>query len=334
MSSPVLTSGEFIQNQVYLFWSSPLDTSVNTPLSCFSFNFEKVPVIAYNYLGNNTIRFVLGNTLTEIDRLTFTYNPPVDPSLGLQGLTPNGSSSRLAAKSRIPQIYNFKLQNLMVASEVKDHYNLGDQYPTTVNTTSPYSATVDDYIMAFGEKEAIQISNLDNASAITINSKRILNAIADANALIDAYIKQAPKAGKLLVSSSRRRTALTIARYYLDTVSRRKDVLEDYQRCIKELDVMADPTRGSVPTTPDEELAINNGGIMRSWKIPQRYNSVSGKGLDGYITDPAFDKPPHYRYNNQDNNNKNNHKPGVNDNANDLQRYYDDSTLDDQDGTQ
>jgi hypothetical protein len=36
-------------------------------------------------------------------------------------------------------------------------------------------------------------------------------------------------------------------------------------------------------------------GIMRSWRIPQRYNSVSGKGLSGFTTDTAGDQSPDFR---------------------------------------
>ena len=36
-------------------------------------------------------------------------------------------------------------------------------------------------------------------------------------------------------------------------------------------------------------------GIMRSWRIPQRYNMVSGKGLSGWTTDTAGDQAPDYR---------------------------------------
>jgi hypothetical protein len=34
---------------------------------------------------------------------------------------------------------------------------------------------------------------------------------------------------------------------------------------------------------------------MRSWRTPQRYNSVSGKGLSGWVTDTAGDQAPDYR---------------------------------------
>ena len=74
--------------------------------------------------------------------------------------------------------------------------------------------------MAYGLKEAIQLSNIDDADAIQPNDTKIWMAIEDATALIDNYIEQAGRGGKLLISSSRRRTALIIARYYLDTVRR------------------------------------------------------------------------------------------------------------------
>jgi phage gp36-like protein len=149
-------------------------------------------------------------------------------------------------------------------------------------------------VLAFGIKEAIQLSNLDNPSANSVNTERIWMAIQDAVSLIDSYIAQAPRANKLLISSSRRRVALVFARYYLDSVRRREDVTADYERAIKELD-----TAMQAPyIKPEADCgagggnlpAINNGGIIRSWRIPQYYNGVSGKGLSGWWTDSGADE--------------------------------------------
>jgi phage gp36-like protein len=147
--------------------------------------------------------------------------------------------------------------------------------------------------MAYGLKEAVQLTNIDDASATTVNVAKLRLAIEDANALIDSYIEQSGKAGKLLITSSRRRTAMIIARYYLDTVRRREDVYKDYEVALKTLDAEMKMTAAragagiSAIDTPE--------GIMRSWRTPQRYNSVSGKGLSAWITDTAGDLTPDYR---------------------------------------
>ena len=180
---------------------------------------------------------------------------------------------------------------------------------------NPRAATPDDFILAYGLREAIQLSNIDDADAIQPNTDKIWMAIQDACALIDNYIVQASRGGKLLISSNRRRTALTIARYYLDSVRRREDVKEDYERAIKELDramgmesvVRPDPPWWADPCNP------HRGCGVRSWRIPQYYNGVSGKGFSGWWNDSGYREMNDWRWNrlnSESNNNEPNWKPG------------------------
>jgi phage gp36-like protein len=118
-------------------------------------------------------------------------------------------------------------------------------------------------------------------------------AIQDANALIDSYIENSGKAGQVLITSNRRRTALTIARYYLDTVRRRDDVRADFESCLKQ--IQAEMAMSAIRAGNGDSAIDTPQGIMRSWRIPQRYNSVSGKGLSGFSTDTAGDQAPDYR---------------------------------------
>ena len=178
-------------------------------------------------------------------------------------------------------------------------------YPNAMRP-APRTATPDDFILAYGLKEAIQLSNIDDADAIQPNDTKIWMAIEDATALIDNYIEQAGRGGKLLISSSRRRTALIIARYYLDTVRRREDVKNDYERAIVELDKarsLKDVERPQLPWWSDP--CYTGGGVL-SHRIPQYYNGVSGKGLDGFWVDSASEESTDYRtdgVNSQNNNN-------------------------------
>ena len=171
---------------------------------------------------------------------------------------------------------------------------------------SPRTATPDDFVLAYGLKEAIQLSNIDDADATQPNDQKIWMAIEDATALIDNYIEQANRGGKLLISSSRRRTSLIIARYYLDTVRRREDVKGDYERAITELDKarsLKDIQRTQLPWWADP---CNPFGGVRSHRIPQYYNGVSGKGLDGWWVDSAAETESDFRTagtNSQNNNN-------------------------------
>jgi hypothetical protein len=119
-------------------------------------------------------------------------------------------------------------------------------------------------------------------------------AIQDANSLIDSYIENSGKAGQVLITSNRRRTALIIARYYLDTIRRREDVRADFESCLKQLQAEREMT--AIRAGGGDSAIDTARGIMRSWRIPQRYNSVSGKGLGGWVTDTAGDQAPDFRY--------------------------------------
>jgi phage gp36-like protein len=164
----------------------------------------------------------------------------------------------------------------------------------TDHKSDPKSASPDDFIVAYGLKEAIQLTNIDDAAATTVNVAKLRMAIQDANSLIDSYIEQSGKAGMVLITSNRRRTALIIARYYLDTVRRREDVKADYETALKQL--AAEMQMTAIRAGNGDSAIDTPQGIMRSWRIPQRYNSVSGKGLSGWTTDAAGDQSPDFRW--------------------------------------
>ena len=170
-------------------------------------------------------------------------------------------------------------------------------YPIRVRP-NPRTATPDDFVLAYGLREAIQLTNIDNADAIEPNTDKLWMAIQDACALIDNYIIQASRGGKLLISSNRRRTALIIARYYLDTVRRRDDVKEDYERCLKELDKASTTEDIIRPDAPwwQDPCNPNRGCGVRSWRVPQTYNGVSGKGLSGWWSDSGGAERADWRY--------------------------------------
>lgn len=181
-----------------------------------------------------------------------------------------------------------------------------EAYPND-NRPGPRSATPDDFVLAYGLREAIQLSNIDDADAIEPNSQKIWMAIQDACALIDNYITMATRAGKLLISSSRRRTSLIIARYYLDTVRRREDVKTDYQEAIKELEAQSSANDIVRPDEPSYLDPCNplSGNLIRSFRIPQYYNGVTGRGLDGWWVDSGYDQKHDQRSSHENSQNNN-----------------------------
>lgn len=291
------------QTRVRLVFDQALDNSIPVPVTCFQVNYGKIPVTDRKYVDTNEIELTLGRNLTPGDKTFINYTPPEDINLALRSpVKPNASMATLR-RNAVRAVFKFPVRNLLKISESGEgwdadanlgNYADGKPYSRRDRGGDPRCATVDDFVLAFGLKEAIQITNIDDADATQPNEVRLMMAIQDATALIDSYINQSTKAGKLLVSSNRRRTSLIIARYYLDSVRRREDVLKDYERCIKELEAA---TTYNPAVRPDGEMAINSkAGLLRSWRIPQYYNGVSGKGFSGWWSDSAGDLTRDYRY--------------------------------------
>lgn len=297
---------------IKLTFDQPLDDSIAVPLTSFAVNYGKFPVVQRNYSDSATIELTIGRSISPLDKIFVNYTPPNTVELALRAPVKSDASAATIRRNAVRSFFKVPVNNLLQVNERtvgwEEHANLGKYsngqgYSRRDRGQNPRTANPDDFVLAYGLREAIQITNIDDADATQPNTDRLWMAIQDADALIDSYINQSTKAGKLLVSSNRRRTALILARYYLDTVRRREDVLKDYERAIKELDAA---TTYNPAVRPDADMAVNTrAGIMRSWRIPQYYNGVSGKGLSGWWTDTAGDRVQDYRYDfyNAENNN-------------------------------
>jgi len=319
-------------DQIILTFDQTLDTGVNVPVTCFSVNYGKIPVTKWEYDNTATIVLFIGATISTGDKIEVNYQPPDEVTQALRAPVKANASPTIVRRNVVRAFYKVPALNLLKQNEAEwnNMSNLGanndgvrdtegnewedgcgdvsgngsssgsegyGNYPYK-SKPNPRSATPDDFILAYGLREAIQVSNLDDADAIQPNTDKIWMAIQDACALIDNYILQASRAGALLISSNRRRTALTIARYYLDSVRRREDVKEDYERCLKELGTartLEDVIRPDVPWWQDP-CNPNRGNGVRSWRVPQTYNGVSGKGLSGWWSDSGAEEVDDWRY--------------------------------------
>jgi len=318
-------------------FDQPIDDSVNVPITCFSVNYGRVPVASWRYRGTAEIVLKLGKQLKAKDKIEVNYQPPDDVAQALRAPVKSGASTITMRRNAVRAFYKVPALNQLSVNEAawNEMSNLGSnhdvgsstnpeledgsegwdgtcdngsgsgggsgsanaRYPNTARP-NPRSATPDDFILAYGLRETIQLSNIDDADASQPNTDKIWMAIQDACALIDNYIIQAGKAGKLLISSNRRRTALIIARYYLDSVRRREDVKNDYEQCLKELQqatTLENVLRPDDPWWADQCSGRSNNGI-RSFRVPQQYNGVSGKGLSGWWNDSGFAETDDWRY--------------------------------------
>jgi len=296
-------------NAVMLFFDGPLDARIGVPVECFTVNYGQYGVVTVNYASDTMISLELDSFLSPWDEIFVSYEPPLDLKQCLRGPVPPTANDVVIKRNAVRAFYRVPGRNTLAPDENTDgshtQSNLGATiggygFPyqnrsgvMTPGKSDPRSASPDDFILAFGIKEAIQLTNIDDAAAKSVNVAKLRMAIQDANSLIDSYIEQSGKAGQVLITSNRRRTALTVARYYLDTVRRRDDVRQDFENCLKQ--IQAEMAMTAIRAGNGDSAIDTPAGIMRSWRIPQRYNSVSGKGLSGWVTDTAGDQAPDYR---------------------------------------
>lgn len=121
---------------------------------------------------------------------------------------------------------------------------LPDDFGVADNCTP---ATIDYFIEVFGYQEALELGAIDDPTKNTINYNKIQVALNDAATLINNYIITAPPQGKILIAGSYRRTQATIARWYLDTLRPRQQVVEAAEKALQQLELWAsksDPSTG------------------------------------------------------------------------------------------
>lgn len=289
-------------SSVVLYFDNPLDVSISVPLISFTVNYGQYEVQTVVYSSDVIVTLGIDSELSPFDEVFVSYEPPLDLELCMRGPVPAGSSTTIKKRNAVRSFFRVPVLNSLATDEdtdgTRNNSNLGETiggygFPYQNRSSDPKNASPDDFILAFGLKEAIQLTNMDDASATSVNMAKLRMAIEDANALIDSYIEQSGKAGQVLITSNRRRTSLIIARYYLDTVRRREDIYKDYTEALKQMNAEREMT--AIRAGHGDSAIDTKRGIMRSWRIPQRYNSVSGKGLSGWNTDMAGDMAPDYR---------------------------------------
>lgn len=140
----------------------------------------------------------------------------------------------------------------------------------------PY-ATISDIIDIFGENEAIQLSNLSDLSAETVNAARWQAAIQTADRLIDSYLSQRydtplpeGEIPYVLVNCS-----AEIARYKLDRECKfRESVRADYEDQINWLKGIA---KGTYDLGPRPDLAL--GEDIEAEASPEIFSYSGSSGM-------------------------------------------------------
>lgn len=140
-------------------------------------------------------------------------------------------------------------------------------------------ATIDYFIEVFGFNEALELSRLEDPTANTINYERIQVALNDASVLIQSFIETAPPAGKLLIAGSYRRTQAVIARWYLDTLRPRQQVVDAAEAALKQLDLWASKVSPSTGLKWQEAYRYWNSACAMVVSNTQRDRSFTDTSL-------------------------------------------------------
>lgn len=231
--------------------------------------------------------FDLGVTGANLEDFRLSRNGGPFVSVFTDITQPNPNELRLAYALEPPLAYGDVCEIEYVGITLTQVYN-GCKLPhfkqALVNLLEPrepdIEADVQAFIDVYGWKEAVEISNLDNPAAQTPNYERIARAIADARVFIESYIAAATWAGKAVIRGSQSRTELIIARYYLDSKRRRRDVLEDYERALQ----MIESAR-QIDTPPPQDDGEGQRYLFKVSPKEGRYNRYTKKGLKGWWTD-------------------------------------------------
>lgn len=146
-------------------------------------------------------------------------------------------------------------------------------------------ATVDDFILAFGQWESLELSDLDHPENNSVNSERLNHFLDDAFREIEGYDTIACIPGKVLIRKNCRRLQLDIARYYADALKTRPDIKERYEKALEFLrNSYSDDICALSPSSEDlkdvglvckdRNLMLSKNGEKNLIPLAQRYKDT------------------------------------------------------------
>lgn len=105
----------------------------------------------------------------------------------------------------------------------------------------PY-ATLQDYLDTFGQDEIIELTNLHDATATTVNTANLARNQEKATAVIDGMIASCPTVAAAMPFATApailKALELDLVRYYLDSLNPRDDVRLRYADALKQLQLI------------------------------------------------------------------------------------------------
>lgn len=106
--------------------------------------------------------------------------------------------------------------------------------------------------LALETEELLQLTNLTDPLATTINYAKAESAIQRATAIINSYSILASRCGQAYLKLSQLQLTIWLSRYLLDTAKSRPFVAEDYERAIKLLEFSNSDAAHNCPLSSQE----------------------------------------------------------------------------------
>lgn len=100
-------------------------------------------------------------------------------------------------------------------------------------------ASLEQFVAAFGEREAVELTNLESPTAVAVDTAVMDRALADASALIDSYIQRRYALPLASVPEALVPRCLDISRFRLDVFNPREAVQKRHDDAVRWLEQVA-----------------------------------------------------------------------------------------------
>ena len=106
-----------VANKVLLTFDQAIDDSVNVPLTCFSINYGRVPLKAWEYYGTAAVVLTLGNSITYKDKIEVNYQPPEEMHQALRAPVADNASAVTIRRNAVRAFFKVPALNQLAPDE-------------------------------------------------------------------------------------------------------------------------------------------------------------------------------------------------------------------------
>jgi phage gp36-like protein len=136
-------------------------------------------------------------------------------------------------------------------------------------------ATTQEFIQAFGEQEAIQLSNLDDPMGDVVDALHIDQALQDASEEVNSYVRSRYQTPIIDPPRALKRWVLDIARYLLHRYAPTDTVKKNYEDALRFLREVRDGKK-AIDLTATSQEPINSVGAPETFAIDDQSTEPFG----------------------------------------------------------